>query len=210
MTGRLTLTLFGLLLTIGCGSLPFPVWDHELADTAHLVGNELIYWALVAATLLYVSLVERRPLSSIGLRKPSLRDITSAIGTAVVLIVLLAMVYFWVFPLFHIQEDAQINKLLATPGWWLAISVVRAGVSEEVLFRGYPIERLSELTGSRWAAALLPLVPFMLAHVAPWGWAHLLVAGIGGGILTGLYLWRRNLWANILAHCLIDGVAVIS
>jgi membrane protease YdiL (CAAX protease family) len=102
------------------------------------------------------------------------------------------------------------GKLLSTPGWWLVISVVRAGVSEEVLFRGYPIERLQELTGSRTLAALLPLVLFALAHVGPWGWAHMLVGGIGGALLTLLYMWRRNLWANILAHCIVYGVAVIS
>ena len=206
--GRIRI-LFGLLLTIGCGSLPFTVWDNELADTAHLVGNELIYFSLVALTLLYVRAVEKRPLASIGFRKPSLRDGLSGIGCAILVMVVLSVVYYLVFPLLHVNEDPQINKVFNNPAWWLALSVLRAGVSEEVLFRGYPIERLQELTGSRALAALLPLVLFALAHVAPWGWAHMLVAGIGGALLTLLYMWRRNLWANIFAHCIVDGVAVI-
>jgi membrane protease YdiL (CAAX protease family) len=90
-----------------------------------------------------------------------------------------------------------------------SISVLRAGVSEEVLFRGYPIERLQEWSGSRALAAIVPLIAFTLAHVGPWGWSHLLVAAFGGAMLTVLYLWRRNLWASMLAHCLIDGVAVL-
>jgi len=92
----------------------------------------------------------------------------------------------------------------------LAISVVRAGVSEEVLFRGYPIERLLSLTGSRGVAALLPLALFALAHVGSWGWAHLIVAAFGGAMLTWLYFWKRNLWVNIVAHIVVDGVALFS
>jgi membrane protease YdiL (CAAX protease family) len=106
------------------------------------------------------------------------------------------------------HRTTPIGTRLGRP--WLAISVVRAGVSEEVLFRGYPIERLRELSGSRALASLLPLLLFPLAHVGPWGWAHMLVAGIGGAALTLLYLWRRNVWANILAHCIVDGVAAFA
>jgi membrane protease YdiL (CAAX protease family) len=114
-----------------------------------------------------------------------------------------------ILPKLGLSEAQQIDQLTAAPGWWLAISVVRAGVSEEVLFRGYPIERLQELTGSRLPAFGLPLIAFTLAHVGPWGWTHLIVAGFGGAMLTGLYVWRRNLWVSICAHCLIDGAAFL-
>jgi uncharacterized protein len=40
--------------------------------------------------------------------------------------------------------------------------------------------------------------------VGPWGWGHLLIAGFGGLTLTLLYVWRRNLWANIIAHFIAD------
>jgi uncharacterized protein len=207
---RLVQILLGLSLTLVVGSLPFPVWDNEFADTAHLVGNELIYWVLVAATLAYVVGVERMPLRSIGFRAPTMRDALAALVVAVASVAGLAVMYFVVFPALHISEDQQIDKLMNAPAWWLAISVVRAGVSEEILFRGYPVERLQELSGSRFVAFVVPLVAFTLAHVGPWGWSHVFVAAFGGAMLTGLYLWRRNLWVSLLAHCLIDGVAVLA
>jgi len=207
---RVVQILVGLTLTILVGSLPFPVWDHELADTTHMVCNELIYWTLVAATFFYLLKVEKRPLSSIGFRRPGILDGLIAIAFAAATIAGLAAVYFLVFPALHITEEREIGKLVSAPGWWLAISVLRAGVSEEVLFRGYPIERLHELTGSRAIAAILPLVAFTLAHIGPWGWSHVIVATFGGVMLTWLYLWRRNLWVSIFAHCLIDGVAVLA
>jgi len=201
--------LIGLALTLGVGSLPFPVWDDEFADTAHLIGNEAIYWALVAATLFYVVRIERRPLASIGLRRVGWRDVGAALVTAVATIGALAALFLVVFPYFGASEEGNLAQLASAPPWWLAISVLRAGVSEEVLFRGYPIERLLEWSGSRALAILLPLGLFALAHVGPWGWLHLAVAGVGGALLSALYLWRRNLWANILAHCVIDAIAML-
>ena len=209
MNKRTIRTLIGLALTLGAGSLPWPVWDDVLADSSHMIGNELIYWALVAATLFYVVRVERRPLASIGFRRPGLMD--NAIGLAFLLATVggLAALYFVVLPALGLDETGKLDKLAAAPVWWLVISVVRAGVSEEVLFRGYPIERLQELTGNRAFAAGLPLVLFAFAHVGPWGWDHLIIAGFGGAMLTWLYLWRRNLWVSMVVHCLIDAVAVL-
>jgi membrane protease YdiL (CAAX protease family) len=37
-----------------------------------------------------------------------------------------------------------------------------------------------------------------------------LVAGFGGLLFTLLYLWRRNLWVNIIAHAIVDGVAILA
>lgn len=93
--------------------------------------------------------------------------------------------------------------------WWRLVSVVRAAVGEEVLFRGYGMERLQELSGSRVFALVFSCLVFTLEHVGPWGWNHLLVAGFGGIMLTLLYLWRRNLWVNIIAHFVVDGAAVL-
>jgi len=204
-----TLTLVGLVLTLVLGSLPYPVWDDEFADTAHLVCNEIIYWTLVAVTLGYVVFVERRPLASIGFRRVGIVDGLCGVGMAIATVAGLAALYFVVLPALGMSETQQVDKLTSAPGWWLAMSVIRAGVSEEVLFRGYPIERLQEWSGSRAFAAGLPLIVFAFAHVGPWGWTHLLIAAFGGAMLTALYLWRRNLWVNILAHCLIDAVAVL-
>jgi len=203
-------SILGLVLTLGVGSLPFPAWDNELKDVAHMLGNEAIYWMLVAATLAYVVFVEKRALSSIGFRMPAVRDLFLGLVFAVVVIAGLAALYLIVLPALHLGEEQAVRALAAAPAWWLVISVVRAGVSEEVLFRGYPIERLQSLTGSRSVAALLPLALFALAHVGSWGWVHLIVAGFGGAMLTGLYFWKRNLWVNIMVHVLVDGMALLS
>ena len=77
------------------------------------------------------------------------------------------------------------------------------------LFRGYPMERIRELSGSRAVAAVVSWSAFTYAHLGSWGAAQLLVAGFGGAILTALYLWRRNLWANMIAHWITDGAGFL-
>jgi membrane protease YdiL (CAAX protease family) len=202
--------LAGLLFAFGFPMLPMSRWEHEFAGVGHLVAYDVIWWAAVAVTLLYVHFVERRPLTSIGFRAITWRGIAIAIGAAAVMIGGLAFIYYVIFPVFHMDESSEIHTLLSTPLWWLVISTVRAGVSEEVLYRGYAMERLGELAGSRTLAGAVSWALFAFAHVGPWGWPHLLVAGFGGAVLTVLYLWRGNLWVNILTHIIVDGVGVLA
>jgi len=85
------------------------------------------------------------------------------------------------------------------------LAVVRAGISEEVLYRGYALERLQSLTGSKWIAAATTLVLFAAFHYRQ-GLAGIFLALILGAVLTGFYLWKRNLTANMFGHFLVDFV----
>ena len=202
-------TWLGLLLALGLVSLPFSLWIDEFANVRHLVANEAIWWLYITGMLVYVLRVERRPLSSIGFRRLGARDIAIGIGAGIAILAALACVYYLIFPLLHWDLSQGMNRLAATPLWWRLISTVRAAVSEELLFRGYAMERLRELSGSRGIAAGVSCAVFTLDHVPTWGWQHLAIAGIGGIALTVLYLWRRNLWVNILAHFIVDAASML-
>jgi membrane protease YdiL (CAAX protease family) len=84
--------------------------------------------------------------------------------------------------------------------------VIRAGVVEELFYRGYAIERLQALGLSRGVSAAIPLVIFSLGHWTG-GWANIVIALALGAILAGFYLWRRDLVANMIGHGLVDFVA---
>jgi membrane protease YdiL (CAAX protease family) len=116
------------------------------------------------------------------------------------------VIYGVVFPALHLKMNTgAMSTIIQTPVWYRFILVTRAAVAEETLFRAYPIERIGELTGSAVIAALISWAAFTYAHLSSWGAAQLIVAGYGGIILTGLYLWRRNIWANMIAHWIADG-----
>jgi membrane protease YdiL (CAAX protease family) len=87
--------------------------------------------------------------------------------------------------------------------------VVTAGVFEELAFRGYALERLSELTGRRWLAALASWAAFTLCHGPSFGFAHLLPVAFVGALVTALYLWQRDLVVNIVAHAAFDGIGLL-
>jgi len=202
-------TWLGLLLALGLVSLPFSLWIDEFANVRHLVANEAIWWLYITGMLVYMLRVECRPLSSIGFRRLGARDIAIGIGAGIAMLAALACVYYLIFPLLHWDLSQGMNRLATTPLWWRLISTVRAAVSEELLFRGYAMERLRELSGSRGIAAGVSCAVFTLDHVPTWGWQHLAIAGIGGIALTVLYLWRRNLWVNILAHFIVDAASML-
>jgi uncharacterized protein len=84
---------------------------------------------------------------------------------------------------------------------------VRAPVFEEPFYRGFVITRLSEILHRRWLAALISVTAFTYAHLGYWGWATLIVVGFQKLVLTGLFLWRDDLGANMIAHFVTDAVA---
>jgi membrane protease YdiL (CAAX protease family) len=51
---------------------------------------------------------------------------------------------------------------------------------------------------------------FAIDHIGFWGWHHIFIAGSAGAMLTILYLWRRNLWANMVAHFIVDAAAFLA
>jgi membrane protease YdiL (CAAX protease family) len=204
------LALGGLLLALGGISLPYGTWDNALASQANMVANEFVTWALVTAVLVYVTRIERRPLASIGFTRPSAADLGLATAAGVAIVLMLGVLYLVVFPKLGWDETRQFQPLMAVPFWLRLVTVIRAAVSEEILFRGYALGRTEELTGSRAVAGLFTWGVFTIDHLGYWGWHHLIIAGLAGAVLTLFYLWRGNLWANILAHFIIDAVGFLA
>ncbi|NIJ72303.1 hypothetical protein FHR66_001483 [Xanthomonas sp. F4] len=89
-----------------------------------------------------------------------------------------------------------------------------AALGEELVFRAFLMHQLDALLGrirgGRWIAALAGGVVFGLMHAAQ-GASGILLTGVVGLLFGYAYLRsRRNLWAMILAHGLIDTWGVIT
>jgi membrane protease YdiL (CAAX protease family) len=103
----------------------------------------------------------------------------------------------------HWKLGLQEAPKYVPPLWAVTITVLRAGITEEVFYRGYALERLITLTGSKWAATVLTVIPFALFHFRQ-GPAGIMIAGLAALVLTGIYLKRRSLPAVILTHFTVD------
>ena len=174
-----------------------------------IVLSEAVFWALALIILAIVKYWERRPLSSIGLVRPTRGAILFGAKIVLVLVALAMAAGLAVQSTGLPMPEQPAELVLSIPAWLQLLIAASAGFTEEVLFRGYAIERMTELTGSRWIGALLPVIVFGGAHASFWGVGHAIVAGFTGLWLSLLYLWRRNLWTNITAHALLDGLVFV-
>ena len=198
----LGLALFGFPV---CQWIIFPAVEPFFAPIPFALFGHGVLWLLALSVLAISVYWERKPLASLGLRPVTWRMSLAGIGLGVVLSVALPLFAALVNSMFPSSPGGTIqsNSASASAWVWLVI-VLTAGVVEEVLFRAYAFERLADLTGSQWLAAILSLSAFVAIHVS-WNMAHVLgVVVPGGALFMALYAWRRNLLFNILVHVVVD------
>jgi hypothetical protein len=83
-----------------------------------------------------------------------------------------AFIYFVNLPALNLNEEQHKNTPLATPLWWRIVSVVRAAVEKELVYRGCAIDRLGELTGGRAIAGIVSGSLFTVAQEGMGAPAH--------------------------------------
>jgi len=129
-----------------------------------------------------------------------------AIGLGILLSLLVPVFTLLVNAVFPPSDTGTITQVTSNFSWWiLLLSVLTAGITEEILFRGYPLERLHEITGNKWISGVISLIFFVAIHATGWNIAHIIGVVIPLGIiLTGLYFWQRNLLFVMIVHVFID------
>jgi len=194
----LFLSLFVMLLVRQSVSYFWPTLTFTAA-----IWKETLLWVSAITLLFIIRRGERLPLTSIGLGtsrwwKSILWGLAIAVASAAAGGVLAALTGYG-----HGPGSAAFEKL---PLWLITLIVLRAGVVEELFYRGYAIERLQAVgLKPAWAAGI-PLVIFALGHWTG-GAANILIALVLGAILSAFYLWRRDLVANMIGHGTVDFVA---
>jgi uncharacterized protein len=199
----LAIALFGLLVVRHAVLYFSPTLTVSAA-----IWSESLMWVCIAAACLIIRRGEKLPFSSIGLGTWCW---SKSLGWGVVLtvgIIVVGSIPDLIAVLTHFQPNEFARQLTRLPVWLLALTCVRAGVGEELFYRGYAIERLQALGLSRFWAAAIPLLIFSVGHWTT-GWQNVVTAFIIGSMLAAFYLWRRDLLANMFAHFLVDFIGVI-
>jgi membrane protease YdiL (CAAX protease family) len=171
------------------------------ADFGATVVRELIILALVAILFWIIRDREKLPLSSIGLRPQKIVPAVLWSLAVMLLFVVGIAACLLVLPLLGLSYGSSSGP--AVPIGVSLLLYARAGIAEEVFYRGYAIERIEALTGSRAIAAALPLLIFAGSHFSQ-GPAGILMTFVIGAIATAIYLWKRNLLILIIAHFMVD------
>ncbi len=205
-------TFTGLFIALGLPFILDLISGRRSADLAvpsratRFIAEE---WILTLVLLGIVLFWEKRSLASIGIKAMSWRDaLWGVIGFVIGIIA-----FIFTTPLIQMlgleSTAAGIGQLAKTPLTLRVGIVVTAAITEEILFRGYPIERLSELTGRLGLGAAIAYVAFVLLHIPFWGLGGAVQIGVWSLIITVLYVKRRNLPATMLMHLLNDAYAFI-
>lgn len=191
----LVIALFGMLFARQTVSYFYPTLTFAAA-----IWKESLIWICAIALLIVIRRGEWLPFSSIGLGtstwwKSVLWGLALAVVCSVVGGLLAALTGYG-----HGPGADAFSKL---PLWLITLIVFRAGVVEELFYRGYAIERLQAVGLNKYWAAAVPLIIFAVGHWTG-GWANIVIALALGAILAGFYLWKRDLVANMIGHFAVD------
>jgi uncharacterized protein len=177
----------------------------ENHSNRQVLGREFAVFLLVGLLLWIVRRWEHLPLTSIGLRVNTLRtSLLRGLWLGVILLAVTVGMYLLLRGL-GIRLGEERGGVFHPSLWVVTVSMLRAGVAEEIFYRGFAIERLQSLTGSKLLAGLVPLIIFAVSHYRQ-GVGGIVATFVLGGILTVIYMKFRDLLANITAHFLGDFV----
>jgi uncharacterized protein len=205
---NLTATVVGLVIALF--SLPvfmaiYRAITGENHSNPQVLARELAVFLLVGLLLWIVKRWEHLPLSSIGLHVYMLRaSLLRGVWLAVIVLAVTVGLYLLLSKVgVHLGEER--SRVFHPSLWVVTVSMLRAGVAEETFYRGFAIERLQSITGSKLLAGVVPLTIFAVSHYRQ-GVGGIVAVFVVGGILTVAYMKFRDLVANITAHFLGDFV----
>jgi uncharacterized protein len=204
-------------LVVAAGAPPLLAWwsGRVFGPSPRLhtqVGLQIALCAIAAIVFVIVRRGEQLPIASIGARRPTWQSAVSAAGVVVVAWYGLPLL---TAPLMNALDvgDFQpgLHAIAGQPVWWRVCVALSSGVVEELLYRGYAVERLATLTGRLSWGGAIATVAFGMAHVPFWGPGPALAADLPfGAIMVAFYVWRRDLFANAAAHTTLLLIGMLS
>jgi len=202
-------TLVGLGIALLLPMLTNSLSTHFLGPTssrALVTSGLVLHWLTLGLLLIIVMRWEGEPLQSIGWRSPR----WSTLPFGVLAGLCIAVVSAILSQLLRLRSDTYfLSFLQSLPALERVALVITAGVFEETLYRGYALERLSTYFGGKWVAAVVTVLLFTFAHAPAFGAAQLAPVLLVSVLVTLLYLWRRNLLLNMIAHTTIDAIGLL-
>ncbi len=161
--------------------------------------------AIIGIVLIIAVRTDRAGLRELGFAQSSPASLVLAALLAAFFILVYGPAAYWALETLNFPSFATgASSFDDLPRWYLAVAIILVAGGEEWLYRGYAIERLERLTGSPIVAAALSTAAFCLVHFPIWGAGPALTTAVSGGILAGLYLWRRDVLMLMIAHIATD------
>jgi membrane protease YdiL (CAAX protease family) len=197
--------LLGLaVVATGATQAAPPASEGTVAEAAANMAFVVVVTWIPVAVLGFLLVRHREGFRAIGLTRPGLRDLgaTAMLWPGSFAVVLL------LDPIFSQLGTNDVEFLeLSLPLWWLIAQALlislTAGITEEILVRGYAQTRLEQFRLPQAVVVLVPTAFWAVLHAYQGLGAAFTIFGLG--LLYAAYFHRtRRLWPVIAAHTLFD------
>lgn len=189
----------------------------QTLQAVRLISALIIYLFIIACLSLWL---RKKGWRQFGLSRPTNWLHTIGIGAAVGLVYQAVSIWLLV-PLLYELTNTPLNLRQISPVHnnvlllilWLTVSWTSAAFGEEMVYRGYLLNRVADLLGNSRAGWIIGLIGvsalFGLGH-AYQGVTGIMDTFLFGCVMAGLYLiGKRNLWLPIIAHGIYDTAALV-
>jgi uncharacterized protein len=199
-------TIAGLLLAFFAPTLLLSLFRSIAPNpltNSFVIVRELSLFLLTGILILIIIKGEKLDLESIGLHGRNWGK--SLLWSFIMMVVFIAVVLgcLELFKLVGISYGQNDHAYDNVSLWVMTLVMIRAGVVEEIFYRGYSMERLYKISSSWIVYFLFPSALFGVLHYRQ-GIGGIIIAFVSGLIISFFYWKRRDLKANIIAHFMVD------
>ena len=209
----LTLLIVFVLSTTGGAAIVHLFGFHQRGAAYYFAGR-FLYWLFLLLVWLYATKVERQPLLIWKEQRfDFIRYVRDIILVALAILGCMLVASLLIMIVLHKKESSapmtEMIGVFRNNPLLMVFTVLTAGVTEELIFRGYLLPRMDLLMKNRYAAMLISSVFFGLAHYRYGTVKNVVGAFVIGLVLAIYYEKYRNIKVTMIFHCLWD-LAVLS
>ena len=209
LAGIAGMILLLYLLTATGGTKLLSLFGLDHPSTIYFFCNRTLFWVCLGLVWWYTARVEKQPLLLwTEIRRSAVHYVGALILLPLVISFCLAIVNTAIFMVTHKIEHSEVLERMVrfcrVHPFLLFYSVVTAGVTEELLFRGYLLPRLERFVRNRGLAIAISSLLFGLGHFRYGTIQNVLGAMVIGLVLAVYYDRYRNIKMMILFHILWD------
>ncbi len=184
-----------------------------LSDEAALFSSRIAIWVALAILFIYVRQIEKQPLLLWEEKKYSVGYYILSVITTLLVVVAVLIVFSIVWTLLGLKKDSDsLNKIIEIfrhNHFLVLLTCLTAGITEELVFRGYIMPRLQLLFNKTYISVIISSVIFGLIHFG-YGTALNMIGPFIIGLVFALHYYKyRNIKILIICHFLWDYIVIL-
>lgn len=176
------------------------------------IAAQAMDWAFAILLMVFVLIFEKERLAALGFKSFDLDTLWAGLGLGgFFMLGSVAFLFVWPALGFETVERPGAPDDAYPPYfffWYAPLALVTAAVAEEIIFRGYALERLLKLKINPVFAVILVQIAFAMYHVKD-GLFSVVNVALVGSLFSIYYAKYRNLTMTIIAHAMVDSLAVL-